>query len=265
MDFSRRRGGILGTYERSLRKFPATLHALSLLPLYLLAIVCAGLAVTPGVALFSRVFETSAGLAPILRYPLLCITGASGYFLYGACMVLLVPAVNRLLHVRPRAFRGPYHSLETVRWYIHNGLTYLVRYSFLEFITPTPFNTLFYRLMGMKVGKGVQINSSHISDPGLIELGDHVTIGGSAVVIAHYAVGGLLVIAPTRIGRGATIGLRATIMGGVEIGEKAKVLPNSAVLPNTKIPPGETWGGVPARKIDLRAESEPKLLNKVAG
>ena len=53
------------------------------------------------------------------------------------------------------------------------------------------------------------------------------------------------------IDAGATIGLRAVIMGGVEVGAKAKVLASSFVLPNTKIPDGETWAGIPARRIEL--------------
>jgi acetyltransferase-like isoleucine patch superfamily enzyme len=118
-------------------------------------------------------------------------------------------------------------------------------------MTPTPFNLLFYKLMGMKIGRGVQLNTTHISDPCLIELGDKATIGGNATIIAHYAQGGFLVIAPVKIGAGATVGLRAIILGDVEIGEKAKILPNSVVLPKTRIPPGETWGGVPAKKIEV--------------
>ena len=35
--------------------------------------------------------------------------------------------------------------------------------------------------------------------------------------VVHYAQGGYLVIAPVKIGAGATIGLRAVIMGGVEV------------------------------------------------
>ena len=105
-------------------------------------------------------------------------------------------------------------------------------------------------LMGMKIGRGVHINSTHISDPAMIELGDKVTIGGSAVIAAHYAQAGYLIIARVRIGRGATIGLRATIMGDVVIGDGARVLPNSVVLPKTRIAAGETWGGVPAVRLD---------------
>lgn len=47
-------------------------------------------------------------------------------------------------------------------------------------------------MMGMKLGKGVQINSTNISDPALIQMDDKVTIGGSATIIAHYASGGFL-------------------------------------------------------------------------
>jgi len=63
------------------------------------------------------------------------------------------------------------------------------------------------------------------------------------------------VIAPVKIGAGATIGMRAIIMGGVTVGEKAKVLANSFVLPNTTIPAGESWAGIPAQRIELAKRS----------
>jgi acetyltransferase-like isoleucine patch superfamily enzyme len=110
--------------------------------------------------------------------------------------------------------------------------------------------------MGMKIGSGVYINSTAVVDPSLIEIQDRVTIGGSASILAHYSQGGYLVVSPVKIGRGATIGLRAVLMGGVEVGEGAKVLANSFVLPNTKIPAGETWGGIPAVKVDLAANRQ---------
>ena len=108
--------------------------------------------------------------------------------------------------------------------------------------------------MGMKIGPNSQLNSAHISDPGLISIGKNVTIGGSAVIIAHYGVGGVLVVAPVFIGDGATIGLRAIIMGGVTIGAGAKVLSNSVILPKTVIPAGETGAGVPAVKVEKKPD-----------
>ena len=45
-------------------------------------------------------------------------------------------------------------------------------------------------------------------------------------------------------------------MGGVEIGDKAKVLAGSFVLPNTRIPPGELWGGIPARRLERTEDAD---------
>jgi acetyltransferase-like isoleucine patch superfamily enzyme len=222
------------------------------LPFMALAITVAGLALGVGVFVFDYFF--SAPLAAVtswLRYPLTGLALVVSYFAYGLSLLLIAPALNFLLGGRLDPYRGSAVSLAALRWYIHATMTMVVRYSFLEFVTPSAFAQLFYRLMGMKIGRNVTINSTAIADPSLIELEDGATIGGSASVLAHYAQGGYLVIAPVKICAGATIGLRAVIMGGVEVGAKAKVLASSFVLPNTKIPPGETWAGIPARRIEL--------------
>jgi acetyltransferase-like isoleucine patch superfamily enzyme len=222
------------------------------LPFMALAITVAGLALGVGVFVFDHFF--SAPLAAItswLRYPLTGLALVVSYFAYGLSLLLIAPALNFVLGGRLNPYRGSAVSLAALRWYIHATMTMVVRYSFLEFVTPSAFAQLFYRLMGMKIGRNVTINSTAIADPSLIELEDGATIGGSASVLAHYAQGGYLVIAPVKICAGATIGLRAVIMGGVEVGAKAKVLASSFVLPNTKIPPGETWAGIPARRIEL--------------
>lgn len=242
-------GGFFGLFETALRRFKVTVHALTLLPFYVLGSVILGLALTPGVWLFSRVSGWVQHSSDWIRFPAYGTAVAAGYFLYGFTLILIIPLINRLFIGPIPPWRGPYYSLPTVRWYLHNGLTYLVRYTFLPFITPSPFGIYFYRAMGMKVGRGVVINTENISDPSLIELGDHVTIGGSVTIIAHYGVAGYLVISPVVIRKGATVGIRATIMAGVSIGEQARILPHSVVLPKTVIPAGETWGGVPARRI----------------
>lgn len=84
--------------------------------------------------------------------------------------------------------------------YRGSAVTLVVRYSFLEFVTPSPFSRLYYILMGMKIGREVTLNSTAIADPSRIEIGDRATIGGSANILAHYAQGGFLVIAPVKVG-----------------------------------------------------------------
>ena len=91
-------------------------------------------------------------------------------------------------------------------------------------------------MMGMKVGKGTMINTTNISDPCLIEIGDFVTIGGSATLIAHYGMKGMLIIEKLKIEDNVTVGLRATLFGDVVIGKGATVKPNEVILPKTRIP-----------------------------
>lgn len=245
--------GIYGLYESVLRRFKSAVHIATLVPLYGLAASCLGLALFPGISLLSWIWQRTEHDATVWRSLTMSLGVGASYFLFGFSLLVIVPLMNWVLRANPLAWRGPYYSLGAVKWYIHNGLTYLVRYTFLEFITPTPFNIKFYEWMGMKIGRGTQINSANISDPALITMGEKVTIGGSATIVAHYGQGGYLVIDPVTIGNSVTVGLKATIMGGVHIGEGAKVLPNSVVLPKTVIPAGETWGGVPAQKVDVSA------------
>jgi hypothetical protein len=241
--------GMKGAFERALRRFKRVMSVVVLLQMYVVGGFCVGIALFPAVLFVQVTNSLSDTNSAYVRAFTFALSLGVGFFIFGFSLLIVVPLVTGLLRAYPEPFRGPYYSIQSIKWALHNGLTYLPRYLFLDFVTPTPFNIAFYRAMGMKIGKGVQINTTAISDAALIEIGDKATIGGSATVIAHYAQGGFLVIAPTKIGRGATIGLRAIVMGGVTVGDGAKVLPNSVVLPKTEIPAGETWGGVPAVRI----------------
>jgi len=235
------------------------LQSVAVLPFLGIAALAAGLSLAPAIYFYERAAQWAQTLERVYFYPALGFILVLCYFIYGLSLIVIAPLVNLLLGGRLKPWRGSAVSLRCLPWYVHACLTLVVRLSFLEFVTPTPFTILFYRLMGMKIGRNVTINSTAIADPSLIELGDNVTIGGSASIMAHYAQGGYLVINTVKIGSGATIGLRAIVMGGVTIGEKAKVLAGSFVIPNTVIPAGETWGGIPAVKVELHREKAEQV------
>jgi acetyltransferase-like isoleucine patch superfamily enzyme len=244
------RGGAAGFAETLLRRFKTLAQIVLMTPLYLVGCLVAGAAGAPAVMVYNWLMEITSSWPAWGHAFAVGFGAAAAFFTFGFTLVFILPIVNFVLMAKLKPWRGPYYSLEAIRWFIHNGITYGARYTILEFITPSPLGILFYKWMGMKIGRGSAINSTWISDPSLIEIGKRVTIGGSACLIGHYGQGGYLVLAPVKIGDGATIGLRATIMGGVEVGENAKVMPHSVVLPKTIIPAGETWGGVPAAKIE---------------
>jgi acetyltransferase-like isoleucine patch superfamily enzyme len=244
--------GIAGVAETFLRKFKTFVHILLIMPLYLLASGILGISLVPGILLIRYIYGFAKEWHFLWNAFALGTAIIASFFICGFTAMIVLPIFNKLFVGKLKEWKGPYYSLEAIKWYIHNGILYMLRYSFLEFVTPSPFGLWFYQAMGMKVGRGTVINSTHISDPSLIEVGKGVTIGGSATIVAHYGQAGFLVLAPVKIGDGVTVGLRATIMGGVIIGENAKILPNSVLLPKTVVPPNELWGGVPAHKYEHR-------------
>lgn len=74
-------------------------------------------------------------------------------------------------------------------------------------------------------------------DTGPTHIGSDVTIGHNVTVHA------------CTIHDGALIGMGSTLLDGCEIGEGAIVAAGALVLQNTKIPPHEIWGGVPAKYL----------------
>lgn len=233
------RPGWSGVVESVFRKFRNVAFFLIMAPIAFLYVFCVGVSLIPGVTLFRYVSEATAQSSALWQNVGMAMSIGAGFFLYGLSVLFVVPLVNKLLPLKVKPHRATWYSLSVVPWYYHNALTYLVRYTFLEFVTPTPLNKLFYQMMGMKIGQGTIINSTNISDPCLIEIGDFVTIGGSATLVAHYGMKGFLIIDRLVIEDKATIGLKATVFGDVVVGKGAMVMPNAVVMPKTRIPPRE--------------------------
>src|SRR3954469_15082909 len=143
-------------YEKLLRKFNVLMQLVSLVPFYSLLVGCLALSLTPAIYFYQRVGvwnESHTGLKHALVSGIaLCVC----YLIYGFSVMIVAPTANFILRLNLKAWRGQYFSGPAVRWYFHNGLTYIVRYSFLEFVTPTPMSIWFYKLMGMKIGRGAQ-------------------------------------------------------------------------------------------------------------
>jgi len=136
---------------------------------------------------------------------------------------------------------------------------------------------LYHRMMGMKIGRGSQLNMrTYLIGPGALSIGEysHVNPGclidyrggveiGSCVSISHRVMlitGGHDVQSkefceirkPIKIGDYVWIGAGATVLQGVEVGEGAVVAAGAVVVDD--VAPFTIVGGVPARKIGERAK-----------
>ncbi len=233
--------GFYGAFESLARKFKLLSFILLMVPILVAFIFTITLAITPATFLIltAAKFLTDFSIAYQAIGYAFAIT--IGYFSYGISIIFLIPLFYFLNPLKPKPFRGPWYSIESMSWYIYNALLYIPRYSFLDFITPTPLLNLFYKMMGMKIGKNTIINTTNISDACFITLGDRVVIGGSVTIFAHYGQKGYLIVEPVVIEDDVNIGLKASIMGDVHIGKGAFVSAHAVVYPKSRIKAGEQF------------------------
>ena len=239
-------------------RVPPTMFALSRiswLPNFLLISIILAIALFLPVLLMRWVFSIYDGLTPHWALDILFLSFMFGlaYCLFGVCLMIASASFKRSLDLFGRIKEGdfPYYSFVAGHWSLVNGIVLLNRIFISEVTRTTSLLKLFYRMMGMKIGKRAIINSTYLYDPDLVELGDGVTIGGDAVIMAHIGEKGVLRLKRTTIGNGVDIGQSAVIMQGVRIGDYAQIGALSLVTKGSVIGPNEIWGGVPARKIGM--------------
>ena len=107
-----------------------------------------------------------------------------------------------------------------------------------------------------------------VYDPDLLEIGDSAVIGAGVSISSHSLVTDscgkpVYTTASVRVGPRAVVGGESRVALGVHIGSDAVVEPFSNVLPYTRIPSGEVWGGNPA--VFQRKRSEVSMRNEEDG
>lgn len=143
------------------------------------------------------------------------------------------------------------------RWKLHNFLC--MTNLFLHYqnsLLPPPVRKFFSRWLGARVGKGLISIGGLTVDPYLIDIEEGALIGHEALLIPNEVSATHLTLRRIRVERGAVVGARCVVGPGVDIGAGAMVKAMSWVPEGTRIPPGEVWGGVPAKKMGERTPGE---------
>ena len=222
--------------------------------LYLAVILIMGLALAPSLLFFYHIWLQVANLAITIRMILLGCALAAAFFMYGICLMVIVGLLRIVFKLNLK--EGEYHiaSAGAAKWAFINALFLLVATTFMDFILLTPLANLFYRLMGARLGKNVQINSKFCADISLLEIGDESVIGGHATVICHSFERNRLILKKVKLGKKVIVGLNSVILPGCEIGDGALIAAGSVLGKNTKVEPRSVYCGVPAESSRERKE-----------
>lgn len=223
-----------------------------ILYLHLLAIVILGFSLFPMIYFFYAVWKLMGAYAVWMKILAFSFSIALGYFLFGTVLIFLCVLTKNIFRFKITSGLYTIHSIEALNWMGYNSMILVANSAFLDVFRLSPFQILFYRLMGAKVGERVNVNTGGLADLSMLEIGNDVLIGGGVALICHASERGFLRLAPTKIGNNVSIGLGTVVMPDVEIGDGASIAPCSFVPKGTRIPSRGVWGGNPVK--DLRAE-----------
>jgi non-ribosomal peptide synthetase-like protein len=207
-------------------------------------------AFVPGMALLMHLDPLEHTLAYLAATPLV---GASFVLLITAELALL----KWLLVGRVRAGTYPVHS----GFYVRNWMSEQLRelsHNTLGPLHATLYMAPWYRLLGAKLGRYVELSTATSMMPDLLEIGDGGTVADEASLGAGRVEGGWMTVAPTRVGRRAFIGNSAVVPAGAELGDGSLVGVLSLAPPPTRdgLRPGTAWLGSPPRLLPRREASD---------
>tara|TARA_Y100001970_G_scaffold268762_1_gene360397 strand:+ start:525 stop:1238 length:714 start_codon:yes stop_codon:yes gene_type:complete len=214
-----------------------------------IACIIYGLSLAPAIIFFNYISHCLNIYSIFLKAFCLGITFSLCFFIFGISLIFIVGLIMRFSPIKPKPGVYSIGSINSIKWGLCGAFLKLVNLAFLDFITPTFLNIIYFKLIGAKIGKNVQINSTSINDPWLLEIGDNSIIGGSASINCHTVEGGKLILDRVKIGDKCTIGAQSLIWPGCEIGNRSVLATKSVLKKRTKIGEKQIWKGNPAVNI----------------
>ncbi len=128
----------------------------------------------------------------------------------------------------------------------------------LEYLRGTPFLPWLLRPYGMKVGKGVFINSTDITEFDCIKIGDFSAINMQSEIQTHLYEDRVMKVGRIDIGKGVSIGSGTTILYDTKIENWVQVGPLSLVMKGETLPTSTLWSGSPTQPMSINPHAAVK-------
>ena len=125
--------------------------------------------------------------------------------------------------------------------------------AYLQVFNGTPFKNVIWRLLGVKLGRGVFDDGCYLTERTLVSIGDHAMLNAGSKVQCHSQEDGAFKSGYTVIGADCTLGVGAFVHYGVTLGDGAMLDPDSFLMKGETVPPAARWGGNPATAVAAQA------------
>jgi acetyltransferase-like isoleucine patch superfamily enzyme len=216
-----------------------------------------GLSLLPAALLLERLWQVPIrSLA--LRTFIVSLGTVPAYALFAVALMVFSALSTRLL-----GWRTPPDTemvVAEVGWPLCNWARYgisshVVRLLVGSVLKATPVWSFYLRINGARLGRGVYVNSLHLTDHNLLEFDDYVVIGDGVHLSGHTVERGIIRTARVRLGCGVIVGLDSIVGIGVEAGPNCQIGALSLVPKYSKLEAGTTYVGRPVSPVDRRDDS----------
>ncbi|HEX3610282.1 MAG TPA: Pls/PosA family non-ribosomal peptide synthetase [Sporichthyaceae bacterium] len=168
---------------------------------------------------------------------------------YGVFLMLFYMAVERAVtHYATLVPDGV--SIYDNKFWRHERYWKIPNRGYVQFLAGTPLKPIFWRMLGMKVGRQVFDDGAAFPEKSFMTIGDFVTLNLASGVQTHSQEDGAFKSARSEVCAGATLGVASFVHYGTRIGAGAVIAAGSFLMKGEQVPDGEHWGGNPAEPLD---------------
>ena len=198
----------------------------------------------------------AAGYAIVLGLMPMAGIGRWGYvawwlmvngLVFGLATFVFVAAFKWLLlgRYRPRAVPmwTPFVWLSEAATNLYEGIAVP---NFMNYLRGTPFLPLAFNLLGAKIGRGVYLDTTDMTEFDCVHIGDHSELNAMVCPQTHLFEDRVMKIDHVHIGQKVNIGPRSTVLYSARVEDGAHLGPMTLVMKGETIPARTFWSGNPA-------------------
>jgi len=167
---------------------------------------------------------------------------------FGLASFVLVVALKWLLVGRYRPCAVPmWTPFVWISEAVTNLYESLAAPNFLDVLRGTPMLPWALRLLGVRIGAGVYMNTTDVTEFDCVRVGDAAELNEGSGPQTHLFEDRVMKIGWVEIGARVTVGARSTILYDSQVGDDARLGPLTLVAKGERLPGGTRWEGSPAR------------------
>ena len=117
----------------------------------------------------------------------------------------------------------------------------------LEYLQGTPWLPIFMRLLGVKIGKRVFMNTTDITEFDMVTICDDAALNADCGPQTHLFEDRVMKVGSVKIGARASIGAGTIILYDSELGDDTNIEALSLVMKGERLSPGTDWTGSPVK------------------